>query len=67
YVEKRYFCNVVFTTVRLIPMNSGCNIDQRERKKQQGQAAAFYLRACQQQMRRAASLGQQMPARGVLG
>jgi len=48
-------------------MNSGCNIDQRERKKQQGQAAAFYSRACQQQMRRAASLGQQMPARGVLG
>ena len=48
-------------------MISGCNIDQRERKKQQGQAAAFYSRACQREMRRAESLGQQMPARGVLG
>ena len=48
-------------------MTSTDRIDQRERKKQQGQAAAFYSRACQQQMRRAASLGQQMPARGVLG
>ena len=48
-------------------MISGCNIDQRERKKQQGQAAAFYSWMCQQQMRRAQSREQQIPARGLLG
>lgn len=43
------------------------NIDQRERKKQQGQAAAFYSSPSREQMRYAQSRGQQMPACGVLG
>ena len=43
-----------------------CNIDQRERKKQQVLAAAFYSSACQQ-MQCAQSLGQQLSACGVLG
>lgn len=43
-----------------------CNIDQRERKKRQGQAAAFYSSACRQ-MQAAGTPKQQMPARGMLG
>ncbi len=43
-----------------------CNIDQRERKKRQGQAAAFYSSVCRQ-MQPACTPKQQMPARGMLG
>ncbi len=42
-------------------------IDQRERKKRQGQAAAFYSSPSREQMQCVQSRGQQMPACGVLG
>ena len=47
----------------MIPIS---NIDQRERKIRQGQAAAFYS-AAGRQMQPAHSPMQQMPARGMLG
>lgn len=44
-----------------------CDIDQRERKKQQGQAAAFYSSQSCKQMQCVQSRGRRMPACGVLG
>lgn len=48
-------------------MTSIGNIDQRERKKQQGQVAAFYSSQIRRQMSRGRVEGLQMAACGALG
>lgn len=47
-------------------MKTICNIDQRERKKQQGQAAAFYS-SSREQMHSMRSREQQVAACNLLG
>ncbi|WP_162608877.1 hypothetical protein [Alistipes onderdonkii] len=48
-------------------MTSTDRIDQRERKKQQGQAAAFYSSSCRQQDRSTQMQGQQVSGSGIRG